>query len=138
MRPQLGRLALLTVLALPAAVTACGPRQSGTTANRQQHDLISRENLTTQRFNTAYEAVQALRANWLQPRGADSFSNPSQILVYLDNVKLGGVEALRTLHPNDISFIRRYDAAAASSRWGMGHGQGVIYVATLRAEAPKE
>jgi spore coat protein U-like protein len=37
---------------------------------------------------------------------------------------------LRNMSTADIAEIRFYDAAAATQRWGMGHGAGVISIAT--------
>ena len=82
------------------------------------------------RFNNALEAVEALRSNWLQVKGTDSFSSPSQIWVYMDDTKLGGVESLRAIGVAPIVFIRHFDGVTATARWGLDHGQGVIFIST--------
>ena len=87
-------------------------------------------------FQSAYEAVEALRGQWLQARGPDSFSTPSQVWVYMDNVRLGDVESLRGVHPSTILSIRHFDANAATARWGVGHAAGVIYIQTFPSAAP--
>ena len=92
--------------------------------------MITREELTARPFSSAYDAVESLHSNWLQTRGTDSFNSPSQIWVYLDGTRLGGIESLRTLTPSTITSIRRIDALEATSRWGINHGQGVILVST--------
>jgi hypothetical protein len=79
-------------------------------------------------FLTAYDAVEALRSNWLQPRGPDSFTAPSEVRVYLDNTLLGGVTTLRDITVSTVSFIKYYDGITATGRWGLGHGAGVIFV----------
>jgi hypothetical protein len=125
MRP-VGRYAALLLLLL---APACAGRQSGNTP-APDRDLITREQIQRHRFNNAYEAVQALHANWLSTRGTDSFSNPGEVLVYLDNMKLGGVEKLREIGSATIGSIRYYDGIAATARWGLDHGHGVIFVST--------
>ena len=93
-------------------------------------NLITKEQIAVSRFQTAYEAVEALHSNWLQTRGTDSFQKPSEVKVYLDNTELGGTSTLRDITTRTVSWIRFYDALAAQSRWGVGHGAGVIFVST--------
>jgi hypothetical protein len=98
--------------------------------------VITREQLVEHNFNTAFDAVQALRSNWLRKRGEDSFRSPTQIWVYVDDVRMGGIESLRSIPRTGIEFIRYYDALTASARWGLDHGQGVIYVSTRPRRPP--
>ena len=93
-------------------------------------NLITKEQIADSRFQTAYEAVEALHSNWLQTRGADSFQNPSEVKVLLDNTELGGTSSLRDITTRTVSWIRFYDGLAAQSRWGIGHSAGVIFVST--------
>ena len=99
-------------------------------APRPDRDVITQAQIQEHRFKTAYEAVEALHAPWLMPKGTDSFSSPTQVLVYLDNTRLGGIDKLRELSTVSFSYIRYYDGMAASARWGMDHGQGVIYISS--------
>jgi hypothetical protein len=82
-------------------------------------------------FTTVYDAVAALHSNWLLAKGTDSFAAPGQVLVYFDNVRYGGVESLRKIPTQSISYVRYFDGMAATARWGLDHGHGVIYVSTL-------
>lgn len=120
---------MLFLLLLLAA--ACGR----TTAAGQpggDRDLITREQIEAHQFTNAYQLVEALHSNWLRARGNDSFASPTQVLVYLDDSRLGGVETLRSIGTTNVGYIRYYDGMAASARWGLDHGQGVIYVSTRR------
>ena len=89
-------------------------------------------------FSTAFDAVEALRSNWLKTRGTDSFQSPSQVRVYLDNVSLGDTATLRTIAINTIVYIRYFDGISATARWGLDHGAGVIYVSTRPASGDPE
>src|SRR5215216_2850550 len=92
-RPALGRLAMLAVVVL---WTACAPRRAENAPRpHPNRSVLTHEELLDRNFLNAYEAVEALRSNWLQTRGTDSFRTPSVVLVYMDNIRLGGVEALR-------------------------------------------
>ena len=92
--------------------------------------MLTQEQIAAQHFNTVYDAVEALRSNWLQTRGTDSFQNPSEVRVYLDNTLLGGVQKLREIAANTVTFIKYFDGVAATARWGVGHAAGVIYLST--------
>jgi hypothetical protein len=128
MRSLFHRLTVVTSLVLAAScASASGANQTST---RRDSNLITREQLTARSFANAYDAVQTLNSNWLVLRGPDSITSPSQIWVYLDENRLGGIETLRTIAVADVTWIRRIDAVAATSRWGLGHGAGVIQVST--------
>ncbi len=71
-----------------------------------------------------------MRSNWLRPRGSDSLTRPTEVLVYRDDIKMGGVDVLRAMPTMEISSIRFIDGITASGRWGLDHGSGVIFVVT--------
>jgi hypothetical protein len=128
MRPAPGRLArALLLTALLLASTACA-HSSGPKAPRRTPNLMTYEELTSRPFGSVYDAIEALRANWLHTRGATSINTPTQIWVYLDGTRLGGLGSLRTLQPSAAVSVERIDALTATTRWGIGHGQGVILV----------
>ena len=95
--------------------------------------MLTQAQLIEHGFANALEAVQALRPNWLQTRGASSLlATQAQVLVYLDDTRLGGTETLSTIATPSIVVIRHIDGITASGRWGLDHGQGVILVSTFR------
>lgn len=121
------RPAALLLLLAAAGCAGAAPRN----IPRVDRNLITREQVLETRTSNAYEVVETLRSNWLLPRGIDSFSTPGQVLVYFNDTRLGGVATLRAISLNEIGFIRYYDGREATSRWGLDHGHGVIYIATL-------
>jgi hypothetical protein len=129
MHRSLRHAALGALLAL-AAACAGKAATTGTSRPRANRDEISLETIKDRHFMNAWEAVEALHANWLQVRGTDSQNSPTPVWVYVDNVKYGGVDRLRELPATNIAYIRHYDGVAATSRWGIGHGQGVIQIST--------
>ena len=113
---------------------ACAHRV-GDTAKSTDRSVLTREEITRGQYRDLYDAVSALRRNWLQTRGADSFNNPSVVRVYLDNVMLGSPESLRNIVPASVVFLKFYDGIAATTRWGTDHGAGVIFISTRPSAA---
>ena len=120
-------------MALAAAVVVGGCASRLRTGRVRDHGTLTKEQIAESHFTTAYDAVEALRSNWLHARGTDSFQTPSEVLVYLDNTRLGGTDRLREIAANTIVYMRFYDGVAATGRWGIGHSAGVIYVSTHAA-----
>lgn len=127
MSSQQVRFFAIAVLMLASACT----RLRNEASARPDRNTITKEQLATTHYTTVYDAVEALRGNWLQTRGTDSFQSPSQVKVYFDNTMFGGVESMRSIATNTISFVRYFDGIAATARWGLDHGAGVIYVSSL-------
>lgn len=123
-----------TALLLAACSTprgAEGPEPSrGATDGSRDRSMLTQTQFGAHQFNSAFDAIEALRSNWLKTRGPDSFQAPSQVRVYLDNVSLGDTATLRTISINTIVYIRYFDGISATARWGLDHGAGVIYVST--------
>jgi len=118
------------VVLVVAAMLNGGCASRMQTGEVRDHGTLTKEQIAENHFNTAYDAVEALRSNWLRARGTDSFQTPSEVLVYLDNTRLGGTDTLREIAANTIYYMRFYDGVAATGRWGIGHAAGVIYVST--------
>ena len=125
---------LSALAALISISVACAsPKKINST--RYEHDVITREQLLTSHFNSAFDAVEALHSNWLISR-PDSYRARTRVVVYFDNVRLGGVETLRTIGVRPLSYIRHYNGIDATARWGLDHGSGVIYVSTQAVVLP--
>jgi hypothetical protein len=118
----------VTSVLLLAILPSCALHHAVPDGERTDRSIITQKQLVENHFLTAYDAVEALRSNWLQTRGTDSFAAPSQVRVYLDNTFLGGISTLHDIAANTVSFIRYYDGIAATGRWGLDHGAGVIFV----------
>ncbi len=125
---------LLLVLSVVANAVACAanpPSDGAPAAPAGDRTVITHQQMLDGHFQTAYDAVEALRGMWLRPKGPDSFTVPSQVWVYVDNVRLGDVESLRGIHPSTVLSLRYYNSNEATARWGVGHAAGVIQVTTL-------
>ena len=119
-------LALIAI----AATSACAARRTTPHAPRVDRTVLTRELMLSHHFTTVYDAVLALRSQWLRPRGPESFLLPTVVWVYVDEGRLGDVETLRNIQPGLVASVRFYDGPAATGRWGVGHNAGVIHVST--------
>jgi hypothetical protein len=91
---------------------------------------ITAAQLEQRQYQNLLQAVQALRSNWLSTRGTDSFNTPSQVVVYVDDTRFGGVEALSSLPIQGVASVTHLNGIDATARWGIGHSAGVIAVHT--------
>lgn len=112
-------------------LSACAARTPASMRVPPDRSLITQQEILEHKFETVFDAIQALRPAWLQTRGTNSLQAAStQVQVYLDNNHLGGVETLSTINLGSVVYIRHYDGVEATARWGLDHGQGAIYVST--------
>jgi hypothetical protein len=92
--------------------------------------VLTQDDLVDHRYENVLEAVQTLRANWLNDRGPDSFASPSHIWVYVDNTRVGDVQSLAQISTRYVASVRKVNGIDATARWGIGHSAGVISVMT--------
>lgn len=114
---------------LAVVMAGCAGRKA-TTGPGVDRNLLVQDQFADHGFHTAYDVIEAMRANWLSSRGPNSFQTPAMVQVYLDGVRMGGVETLRTIDVRPVTYIRFFDGIAATARWGLDHGAGAIYVST--------
>lgn len=115
--------------ALVLALAACaGPAAPGTA--RPNANLITQAEIDEAGPASAYDLVQKLRPIWLRKRGNTSFTQDTDVVVYLDGVHMGNREALRDIFSTDIRSLEFLDARRATARFGVGHTGGAILVKT--------
>ncbi len=97
---------------------------------RRDRDVITAEEIEEINVATAFDVIRQLRPEYLRSRGQMSLrdSEPEYAVVYLNGVKYGGLEQLRTIRAMDIAEIRYIGASDATTRWGTGHFGGVIEI----------
>jgi len=123
-----GSFARLATTLTIAVGTACAGNPSAGGSAGFDMNLITAGELREASHGNVYEAVDNLRPNWLRACCPDSFSNPSRVQAYVDDVKMSAVEDLRSIPVQGVQYIRWFSAVEASSRWGLDHGAGAIYV----------
>jgi hypothetical protein len=128
-----GLLQLSLCVALLGGTIGCAT--AGTTAQpaakpKVDPDLILAAEFDGQGLRDAYDIVQRLRPNWFTRKTGGSSArrmgtSGSGLVVYLDNARMGGVDALRQLNTSAIESLRFLDAAAATAQLP-GLGSSVI------------
>lgn len=121
LRPSLLVAGLLfTALACASSSTGSSSEASSSTGSRSTRspDVITAAELQGVGAGNAYDIVARLRPNWLRTPTTPSqisggvVSIPS-IVVYLDEIRLGGVENLRSVTSAQIRSIRFLSATRA-------------------------
>lgn len=97
-------------------------------------NIITREEIMASNANNLHDVVTRLRPQWLRTPAATSFNMNNVILVFQDQMNLGGPDALRQLGPELAYELRYVDGVRASATLpGITNGQhveGVIIVST--------
>ena len=123
------RLTYLLALPVVVFVASCAgagqPRSVSNPAN-----IIAQHQIEEAGSRNVYELVQRLRPLWLQKRGTNTIHDDGDIVVYLDNARLGGPETLREIAALNVASVQFLDAGRAQYRFGVGHSHGAILVTT--------
>gem|GEM_PF-1151099 len=121
----------LLVLALLISVGACGggsrSRPSG------DPDVILRHQVLAGSYATAHDVVRAIHPNWLvkrSPSGRNN-ANTNPIWVFVDGSRYGDLSWLHNVPAQTVGSIRRIDGISATTRWGTGYSEGVLYITTF-------
>ena len=108
---------------------------------------LGTEEIRSSQARTAYELIYNQRMQWLVTRGANSVAETARgeargdfqievtpgrdkIIVYLDDVRLGGVDEMREIPADFLTSARFLDAREATLRYGGGHAHGAILLST--------
>jgi hypothetical protein len=129
MRWLLHATLLTALLFAPGGCATSSSAGAGSTLGSR--DFIEREEITKGQWPNSFELVRSLRPQWLRVRGRDTIQgDPGGVQVVLDNVRVGGPDALRTIPVGGVAYFQWLDGISASQRWGTGFGNGAIFVST--------
>jgi hypothetical protein len=95
----------------------------------------------------AYELIYNTRMQWLVTRGVNSVAESPRgqgsgdfnirvtpgretIIVYMDDIRLGGVEEMRDISTDVLTSAQFLDTRQATLRYGGGHAHGAILLST--------
>ena len=100
--------------------------------NKTSADVLGRSEIQTARVNDAYEAVVRFRPEFLSRRSMAAVTDPATNapVVYVNGVRQGSAEVLRSIPAGTVVEIRYLSGTAASSQFGPYHAAGVLAVRT--------
>ena len=121
----------------PATATATAAAPSPRVPRGSSNLITSAEiEAAAQDIQNAYELVERLRPMMMRPRnlsaGAVGAGTTFGVVAYVEEVRLGDLEALATVMRATVREIRYIGATDATTRWGTGHSNGVIQVVLKR------
>lgn len=120
----------LTPFVLALAATACATTSDS--SSRGSRNVITAEEIREVDALTAFDAVERLRPAFLR-RGRVNVQEDTKSfpIVYLDDMKLGGIDELRRIRASQVARIEYLSAADATFRFGTGHTGGALLVTTV-------
>lgn len=121
-------LCVLSTLLLGACAPAGSSSRTGPATARSTPILLNE--VRTANAPNAYELVQTHRPAWLRKRGDNSIRNEGDIVVYLNNARMGGPTSLQQIVTTTITSVEFLDPGTATYRFGNGHPYGAIVVST--------
>ena len=105
------------------AVARASPRRSANTLLPEELSADDRSTLTV------FQAIQKLRPRFLTGPGYSNDNAPnSPLVLYVDDVKMTGLDLLRQMRMTDVEKVQYMTGAEGTMRFGMGHDAGVILV----------
>lgn len=125
------RLASATCVVLIAGLVSTGcTSTSGGGQSRLQLDVLSGDELRATNAANVWDALVRLRPQWLRARGSTSLVAPlsEEPIVYLQGIRHGSVRTLQTMNIDRVRRVEYIDGRDATTRFGTGHGGGVIMV----------
>lgn len=132
------RLVAATLVLAACSSGGASADPGATSSRRGGQNLITAEEIAGSGagLENALEIVLRLRPSMTRPRGSGfGVNNQAEqipVLVYVNDVRLGMVDDLRTIPTTQVHEIRYVSATDATQRWGTGHSSGVIQVITRR------
>ena len=122
------------------ALSVClGACVAGTQGPGGERDLITAQEIESVEVSNAYGLIQRLRPLWLRSRGGRSTRLETEIVVYVNESVLGGIDDLREIPIEIVESVRALDSAEAGRLPGVGsrHVERAIMVVT-RADLPTD
>ena len=131
LRPHTRSFLAGLMIALAVASLACAQATQTTGTGTSRRTLLG-DQIRAASVSTAYDAVARLRPEWLRRRGPISVRRPEagEVLVYLDDMRYGETRMLHSIPAESVLQMEFLSGSEATTRYGTGHGGGVILVRT--------
>lgn len=122
-------IALAAIAIVFTASCATSTQQGSSTRSR---NVLTAEAFENRSERNLYDLLARIRPNWLRPQGANLVTGTSPVVVYINNVRFGGVDALVDITLDRVEQVRFVDGTDAATRYGLNTDGGVLEVTTKR------
>jgi hypothetical protein len=124
------RLLALLLLALAGGCAA----HEGARMPRTDLSVLTAEELQAGQYASLYEAIAALRSNWVRERPPSSFHGmtPEPLSVFVGDVRAGGVDFLHQIAIGDVASVRFLTTTEAASRLGHSAQAGPAILVAMK------
>ena len=122
------------VILMTVAACASAPRVTTDAAPiGRSSDVLTVSEMRDAQTTDVFQAISMLRPMFLHRGRETSPFRPtaSLLTVYLDNVRLGSLDALRTMPIESVKTVQYLSSSEATMRWGTNHTGGVILLSTV-------
>jgi hypothetical protein len=125
---------LITVLAGVSTAACVATTPTTRPLKTVGREVITASEIVAARVTDVYQAVAQLRPDFLSRRSVEPMisGRQSAITVYLNEMPIGGEEALRTIPLDEVRQIRFMSRTQAEFRFGRSFPRGVIVVQTAK------
>ena len=120
--------ALLCALVFSTACASIGSAPS--LAPTSGRSIITQDEIPFAQAASAYDVIQRLRPTFLVAQRDPAFVGDRQ--VYINGMRAGGMEVLRSISADRIQEIRLLPAGEATRLLGTGHGAGALMIKVRR------
>src|SRR5687767_2336792 len=126
---------LVLAAAIVVAAAACSSAQNPSDAPRLRNSsvlLVDEIEASRAPGWTAHDLITTLRPQFLRSRGVSSLraTAPTTATVYVDGMRFGEIESLRSLPALQILRVEYINASDATTRFGTDHVGGAILIST--------
>ncbi len=122
------------VVALAGFLSACtiGPGRVGGGGTRDQTQLTAADIQAADPNLTLHELISRTRPQWLTRRPGTPLEGQMSVVIYRDDIPVGGPEALHEIRLDIVNQVRYLSGPEATGRYGLNHPHGAIVVTTHR------
>jgi hypothetical protein len=110
------RLLLGVVLALGSACASAAGPGSPTSAVRGDSKTVTADDLAEAVQLNLYDYLAAERPRWLRG-GVPVRPGAPDVVVFMDETRLGGAQSLKTISINTVRMVRYYEPSAAQQKF---------------------
>jgi hypothetical protein len=99
-------------------LVACSSNKPRTNVQSSSSDYVTSVEIAAVSATNAYDLINRLRPRWLRTQAPGSIGagvRSQVIAVYLDGVRLGGLDALRSVSTAGVVSMQYYDATRAAT-----------------------